>query len=303
MCRRRPSRRKLAKASSRAAPSSAPTIAYIRCRRRIAPMPRRRCSYDCALARAARAARRFNTSRRRGFTVAISIYDQFVPVFTQMLSALDKVLSKAEADAAARKIDLDVFVNGRLAPDMLPLTRQIQIMTDQAKGCASRLAGQDPPKWADDEKTFADLHARVAKTIAHLKTLQARAVRRRREACDRDQVPERDVQLHGQGLLAELRDPELLFPLHDGVRDPAAQRRADRQGRLPRQPVAAQDAASFPRSPASEGPLRGRREYVPVGSLPPSMAADAPERPLDGGASLPHREECAWNTGTSGVLG
>jgi hypothetical protein len=104
--------------------------------------------------------------------VAISIYDQFVPVFTQMLSALDKVLSKAEADAATRKIDLDVFVNGRLAPDMLPLVRQIQIMTDQAKGCASRLAGQESPKWADDEKSFADLHARVAKTIAHLKTFK-----------------------------------------------------------------------------------------------------------------------------------
>jgi hypothetical protein len=104
--------------------------------------------------------------------VTISIYDQFVPVFTQMLSALDKVLSKAEADAAARKIDLDVFVNGRLAPDMLPLTRQIQIMTDQAKGGASRLAGQESPKWPDDEKSFADLHARVAKTIAHLQTFK-----------------------------------------------------------------------------------------------------------------------------------
>jgi uncharacterized protein len=104
--------------------------------------------------------------------VAISIYDQLVPVFSQMLSALDKVLSKAEADATARKIDLDVFVNGRLAPDMLPLVRQIQIMTDQAKGCASRLAGQEPPKWADDEKTFADLHARVAKTLAHLKSFK-----------------------------------------------------------------------------------------------------------------------------------
>jgi hypothetical protein len=111
-------------------------------------------------------------STEKGSTVAISIYDQFVPVFSHMLSALDKVLSKAEADAAARKIDLDVFVNGRLAPDMLPLARQIQILTDQAKGCASRLAGQDPPKWADDEKTFADLHARVAKTIAHLKTFK-----------------------------------------------------------------------------------------------------------------------------------
>lgn len=104
--------------------------------------------------------------------MAISLYDQTVPVFSRMLSALDKVLTKAEADAAARKIDLDVFVNGRLAPDMLPLVRQIQIMTDQAKGCVSRLAGQEPPKWADDEKTFPDLHARIAKAIAHVESFK-----------------------------------------------------------------------------------------------------------------------------------
>ena len=104
--------------------------------------------------------------------MAITIYDQLVPVFSHMLSNLDKVLSKAEADAASRKIDLEVFVNARLAPDMLPLTRQIQIMTDQAKGGASRLAGQEPPKWPDDEKSFVDLHARLAKAIAHLKTFK-----------------------------------------------------------------------------------------------------------------------------------
>lgn len=104
--------------------------------------------------------------------MTISIYDQLVPVFSHMLGQLDKVLTKGEADAEARKIDPQVFVNGRLAPDMLPLVRQIQIMTDQAKGGSSRLAGQDPPKWADDEKTFADLHERVAKTIAHLQTFK-----------------------------------------------------------------------------------------------------------------------------------
>jgi len=104
--------------------------------------------------------------------VAITIYDQLVPVFTKMLTALDKVLSKAEVDAAARKIDPAVFVNGRLAPDMLPLTRQVQIMTDQAKGGASRLAGQESPKWADEEKNFADLHERIAKTIAHLNSFK-----------------------------------------------------------------------------------------------------------------------------------
>jgi len=104
--------------------------------------------------------------------VTISIYDQLVPPFTQMLESLDKVLSKAEADATARKIDPQVFINGRLAPDMLPFKVQVQIMTDQVKGGASRLTGQEPPKWADDEATFADLHARVAKTIAHLKSFK-----------------------------------------------------------------------------------------------------------------------------------
>jgi hypothetical protein len=108
----------------------------------------------------------------KGASVAITTYDQLVTVFTQMLGALDKVLTKAEADAEARKIDPSVFTNGRLAPDMLPLTRQVQIMTDQAKGGASRLAGKEPPKWSDEEKTFADLHARVAKTIDHLKSFK-----------------------------------------------------------------------------------------------------------------------------------
>jgi hypothetical protein len=89
-----------------------------------------------------------------------------------MLSNLDKIFTKAESDAETRKIDPQVFINARLAPDMLPLVRQVQIMTDQAKGGASRLAGLEPPKWADEEKTFADLHARVAKTVAHLKTFK-----------------------------------------------------------------------------------------------------------------------------------
>jgi len=104
--------------------------------------------------------------------VAISIYDQLVPTFSKMLTNLDNVLKKAEADCEARKIDPSVFTNGRLAPDMLSLTRQVQIMTDQAKGGASRLAGLEPPKWPDEEKTFADLHARIAKTIAYLNTFK-----------------------------------------------------------------------------------------------------------------------------------
>jgi hypothetical protein len=89
-----------------------------------------------------------------------------------MLTNLDNVLKKAEADCETRKIDPSVLVSARLAPDMFPLVRQVQIMTDQAKGGASRLAGLEPPKWLDEEKTFADLHARLAKAIAYLNTFK-----------------------------------------------------------------------------------------------------------------------------------
>jgi len=103
--------------------------------------------------------------------MTIDVYDQLM-TFSAMLGNLDKILTKAEADAEARKIDLQVFLHGRLAPDMLPFVKQIQIMSDQAKGCASRLAGQEPPKWADDEQTFADLHRRIARTSDHLQSFR-----------------------------------------------------------------------------------------------------------------------------------
>ena len=104
--------------------------------------------------------------------MAISIYDLLVPPVSKMLTNLDNVLKKAEADCETRKIDPSVLVSARLAPDMFPLVRQVQIMTDQAKGGASRLAGLEPPKWPDEEKTFADLHARLAKAIAYLNTFK-----------------------------------------------------------------------------------------------------------------------------------
>jgi uncharacterized protein len=108
----------------------------------------------------------------RFLPVTITPYDQLITTFSLMLTNLDKVLTKAEADAATRKIDAQVLITARLAPDMLPLVRQVQITTDQAKGGASRLAGQESPKWPDDEQSFADLHERIAKTLAHLRTFK-----------------------------------------------------------------------------------------------------------------------------------
>lgn len=103
--------------------------------------------------------------------MALDVYDHF-ETFTAMLGSLGAILRKAEADAEQRKVDPQVFLQARLAPDMFPFTRQIQIMTDQAKGGSSRLAGREPPRWADEERTFAELQARIGKTIDHVETFR-----------------------------------------------------------------------------------------------------------------------------------
>ena len=100
--------------------------------------------------------------------MSLSMYQASVPVFTQILAALGGVLEKAEANAAARKIDPVVLIAARLAPDMFPLGRQLQIACDFPKGATARLAGVEVPGWSDDEKTFADFRARIKKTIDYV---------------------------------------------------------------------------------------------------------------------------------------
>lgn len=104
--------------------------------------------------------------------MTISMYQASVPAFIRMLSNLSAILEKAAAHAEARKIDPAVLVNSRLYPDMFPLARQVQIATDQAKGCGARLAGLEPPKFEDNEATFPELIARIEKTLAFLRTLK-----------------------------------------------------------------------------------------------------------------------------------
>ncbi len=102
----------------------------------------------------------------------ISMYQTSVPTFIRMLNNLAAILEKAAAHAETKKIDPEVLVNSRLYPDMLPLVQQIQIASDGAKGGAARLAGLEPPKFEDNEKTFPELIARINKTIAYLNTLK-----------------------------------------------------------------------------------------------------------------------------------
>ncbi|KGD90041.1 hypothetical protein JL37_18890 [Achromobacter sp. RTa] len=91
-----------------------------------------------------------------------------VPVLTQMLSALSDVLKKAETHAAEKNIDPQAYLGARLFPDMFPLSRQVQIASDFARGIASRLAGAEVPSWPDSEASFAGLQALIAKTLEHL---------------------------------------------------------------------------------------------------------------------------------------
>lgn len=101
----------------------------------------------------------------------ISMYQASVPVFVRMLNNLAGILKKGAAHAEAKKIDPAALLHARLYPDMFPLTRQVQIATDTAKGCASRLAGIDPPRYEDSEVSFAELFERIEKTIAFIKSV------------------------------------------------------------------------------------------------------------------------------------
>jgi len=105
-----------------------------------------------------------------------SLSQASVAVFETGLNALSGVLDKAAAFAAAKKIDASVLLNSRLSPDMFNLTRQVQIVTDQARRGSARLAGTEPPSYEDTETTIDQLKARLAKTVAYLKTLDPKQI-------------------------------------------------------------------------------------------------------------------------------
>src|SRR5215475_3369248 len=103
----------------------------------------------------------------------MSMANASIPVFEVGLNTLSALLDKAEAYAEAKGIDPTVLLNARLFPDMFALTRQVQSACDQAKNGGARLAGIDAPSYEDNEKTIAELRARIAKTVAFVKTLEA----------------------------------------------------------------------------------------------------------------------------------
>jgi hypothetical protein len=113
----------------------------------------------------------------------MSMSNASIPVFEISLNALSALLDKAEAYAEVKKIDPTAILNARLFPDMFAFTRQVQSACDQAKNGGARLAGIDPPRYEDTEKTIPELKARIAKTVAFVKSLDAKKID---ESADRE---------------------------------------------------------------------------------------------------------------------
>ena len=179
-----------------------------------------------------------------------------LPTFEIGLNALSGVLDKAAAFAAAKKVDAAVLLGYRLAPDMFALARQVQVACDQAKNGAARLAGTEPPKFEDTETSLDQLKERIAKTVAYLKTLDAKAID---ASADREiTFPARAEQGPDAGwrLSQSLRAAEFLFSPHLRLRHRAPLRRRGRQARLPGR-HSDQAPLSLVASPATKKPPAG----------------------------------------------
>ena len=144
--------------------------------------------------------------------MTISLYAASIPVFKQMLNAMSGVLTKAEAHATAKNIDPSVFLQARLAPDMFPLVRQVQIAVDFAKGVSGRLAEIELPKYDDNETTFAELQALIAKVLAFVDTINAEQVDGKEgiEIITRQGTP-KEQRFTGQAYLLTYGLPQFFF--------------------------------------------------------------------------------------------
>ena len=127
--------------------------------------------------------------------MAVSMYQVSVPIFVRHLNGLVAILKKAQALYAEKKHDESTLLSYRLYPDMFSFTKQVQAATDHAKNCAALLAGLEAPKYEDNEKSLAELIARVGKTMAYLNTIK----------------PEQIDGSEGKTVTLKMRDREMNF--------------------------------------------------------------------------------------------
>ncbi len=143
--------------------------------------------------------------------MSISLYRLTVPAMIPMLNNLAAILEKAQKFCESRNIDSTVLTGARLFPDMFPLSRQVQIVSDTAKGCAARLTGQEPPRFEDTEKTLEELIARLRKTVDYLSEFREAQF----EGADEREVvlkfPSTTLNFHGQSYVQQFVLPNFYF--------------------------------------------------------------------------------------------
>lgn len=143
--------------------------------------------------------------------MTLSMYSASVPVFKQILNSLLAILDKAEIHADEKKIDQQALLQFRLYPDMLPFIRQIQIACDFAKGCSARLGGLDVPAYEDNEHSFADLKARIVKTLAFIDTVPQEQIAGSDERAITTGSGEKTKHFTGQTYLLHYALPHFFF--------------------------------------------------------------------------------------------
>jgi hypothetical protein len=141
----------------------------------------------------------------------LSIYDATIPPLKRALSNLAAILKKGEEYADAKKVDHQVLLNSRLFVDMYPLTRQVQIATDMSKGAGARLAAIDIPKYEDNEASFAELQARIAKTIAFLDSINPQQLEGAESREITISIRKADIKFSGQDYLLKWLLPNVYF--------------------------------------------------------------------------------------------
>ena len=143
--------------------------------------------------------------------MTISFHTLTVGTFTRMLTNLLRILEKAEANAAERKIGPEVLAGSRLAPDMHPLTFQVQSATDRAKFALARITGKPAPSWADDEKTLEQLRARIRTALDHIATYSAAEIDRAGDKVITVKVAGQDTQIKAQDYILNSVFPNFYF--------------------------------------------------------------------------------------------
>ena len=140
------------------------------------------------------------------------MYTHSVPVFRQMLNALQTILAQANAQASGKSIEADAYLQARLYPDMFPLVKQVQIAADFARGVSARLAGVEVPSYEGKERSFADLDALLTRTLAFLDTVPASGFEGSevKEIVLRPGTP-KEKKMNGEAYLAHYGLPQFFF--------------------------------------------------------------------------------------------